>query len=160
MNTCRNCGEDVDDAAKCPNCGRRQYRYAVDDATDTASEFRSDDRSDDFDEVAELLRERIQPTAAPRREPEWTPPREWDHGSTRKSEPLPRMQGTRSAGRGVGCLLFFFLAGFALFWIFLVLGTVSDGGDEAGASILGGIILSVFPVLIILGLIRRFRKDR
>lgn len=161
MNECRNCGEDVGDATLCPNCGRRRYRYATDDATNTASEFGGVDRSEELDEVAEILRERIQPSApATRRAPQWSPPREWDAGRAPTSEPTPTMQGSPSEGRGAGCLLTFMLLGFGAFWFLLVVGTLSDGGDEAGASILGGVILSILPVLIILGLIRRRRSGR
>lgn len=159
MKPCSNCGEDVGDAAKCPNCGRRQYRYAIDDATDTASEFRDDDRPGDLDEVAEILRERIQPSAPARRDqPKSGPPREWDYGSAPKSDSTPQIQGqdTRS---GPGCLLVSLLIGFGLFWFLLIVGTVTDAEGEVGASILGGIVLSIIPALIILRLVRRWRRS-
>ena len=159
MNACPNCGEDVGDATMCPSCGRRQYRYATDDATNTASEFKEADRSEELDEVAELLRERIQPSTPPRSAtPKWTPPRRWDQGHELRNE--PQIQGTQSAGRGVGCLLTFFLFGFVAFWIFLVVGTVTEPSGDAGASVAGGVVLSVIPLLIIISLFRRMRRGR
>ena len=155
MTPCRNCGEDVGDESVCPNCGRRQYRYAIEDDSTTEPE-----RTEALEDVADLLAERMRPPPVRREEQrEWQPPREWDYGSAPKSEPLPRIQGSETR-RGVGCLLFFFLFGFGAFWFFLVLGTVSEGGDGAGASIFGGVLLSVIPALIILGLLRRWRQQR
>ena len=108
MNPCRNCGEDVGDATECPNCGRRQYRFAVEDDTTIPPE-----RTEALEDVEDLLRERIDPPPRRREAPlEWQPPPEPDqpppepdHGSMPTGEPAPQQDERTRPGWGWTLLL-------------------------------------------------------
>ena len=163
MNPCRNCGEDVGDASECPNCGRRQYRFAVEDDTTIPPE-----RTEALEDVEDLLRERIDPPPRRREAPlEWQPPPEPDqpppepdHGSMPTGEPAPQ-QDEHSAP---GCLWTLFLVGLGSFFtlpIIAVLQAEDSGAQEILVFVaLFGTVAGIFYFSAIRAWIRRMRGPR
>ncbi len=174
MVTCQWCEEEVGEARRCPNCGRIQYRYALDGGTDdaaarTAASDAEQDRIDDLygnkDEVLEEIVEMLGKTTAqpppmtetPRVEHRPPPPAvraSRTPSRVQRSSPLPDSPEPRKAAAGCFTLLLFI--GLGVF--FFVTVTATDGSGDLAWR--GGSVAWIIPLVIGVSIIRRRLRDR